>query len=67
MNDYIEKFQITACTLVYPYLSKGLGRFVDWYKTDETDEFRGLTSFIKAKLNENDAKRVDFAYIHDTD
>ena len=34
MNNGIEKFQITACTLIYPYLDKGVGRFVEWYKSD---------------------------------
>ena len=59
----MEKFQITVCTLIYPYFGKGVGRFVEWYKTDETEEFKGITSFIKAKLSENDAKRLGFAYI----
>ena len=67
MNNNIGKFHITVCTLVYPYLDKGVGRFVEWYKTDVTDEFRGITSFIKAKLSENDAKRLGFPYIHHID
>ena len=67
MNDNAEKFHITVCTLVYPYLDKGVGRFCDWYKTDVTDEFRGITSFIKAKLSEHYAKRLGFPYIHHID
>ena len=64
MNNSSGKFQITVCPLVYPHLNNGVGRFCDWYRTASTDEFRGITSFIKAKLNENDAKRLGFAYIH---
>ena len=64
MNNNAGKFHITVCTLVYPYLDKGVGRFVEWYKTDATEEFRGITSFIKAKLSENYAKRLGFPYIH---
>ena len=64
MNDNAGKFHITICTLGYPHLYKGVGRFVEWYKTDATDEFRGITSFIKAKLSENYAKRLSFPYIH---
>ncbi len=64
MNNDAEKFHITACTLVYPYLDKGVGRFVGWCKTDQTDEFRSITSFVKAKLNKNDAERLGFAYTH---
>ena len=67
MNDNADKFHITVCTLVYPYLDKGVGRFVEWYKTDVTDEFTGITSFIKAKLSENYAKRLGFPYIHHID
>ena len=67
MNNDAGKLNITACTLVYPYLGKGVGSFIEWYKTDETDEFRGITSFIKAKLNKNDAERLGFAYIHQID
>ena len=66
MNGDAGKFHITACTLVYPYLDKGVGRFIDWYKTDEKGEFNGLNSFIKAKLSENDAKRLGFASILDS-
>ena len=66
MNNDDGKFHITACTLVYPYLDKGVGRFVEWYKTDETDKFLGITSFIKAKLNKNEAERLGFAYIQDS-
>ena len=67
MNNCTEKFHITACTLVYPYLDKGVGRFVEWCKTDQTDEFRSITSFIKAKLNKNNAERLGFAYTHQID
>ena len=56
MNNDAEKFRITACTLVYPYLDNGIGRFVEWCKTDQTDEFRSITSFFKAKLNKNNAR-----------
>ena len=67
MNNDAGKLHVTACTLVYPYLGKGVGSFIEWYKTDETDEFRGITSFIKAKLNQNDAERLGFAYIYHND
>ena len=67
MNNDAEKFHIIAFTLVYPYLDKGVGRFVEWYKTDVTDEFTGITSFIKAKLSENYAKRLGFPFIYHID
>ena len=67
VNNDAGKFHITACTLVYPYLDKGVGRFIDWYKTDEKGEFNGLNSFIKAKLSENDTKRLGRASILDSD
>lgn len=67
MNKSDGKFRITACTLIIPLYGKSVGRFCNWYKTDQTNTFSGTPSFINSKFHGNELMRRGTTYLLNTD
>ena len=59
--------RIALCSLVFPYYDKRVGRFCNWYETDQPNTFSGTPSFINSQFPSNKTTPRKTTYLLDTD